>query len=121
MFTTVRRLAVCAAAVVLAGALWTGQAQAQRINIRTVAPGMTVQTYRVPPANYLDPYGINRRNAYLIRLYGRAYSQVPPYALGYNPYLNYYAPTYMTPPVPPLYNPLLGYYNPYGVNFGVFP
>jgi hypothetical protein len=115
MFSNVRRLAVCAAAVVLAGALGAGKAEAQQIRIRQVAPGMTVQTVRVPPGNYLDPYGINRRNAYLIRLYGRAYSQVPPYALGYNPYpTSGYVPWYVPPAYAPLYNPLLNYYNPYG-------
>jgi hypothetical protein len=91
---------------------------------------MTVQTYRVPPANYLDPFGINRANAYRIALLGQAYSYVPPYALGYNPYVpNYYGygPMYgygYTPyypaPVATLYgvNP---YFNPYGGMFRNYP
>jgi len=38
------------------------------------------------PFNYYDPYGYSRQAAFNIALYGRAMSQVPPYALGYNPY-----------------------------------
>jgi hypothetical protein len=54
------------------------------------------------PGNYYDPYGSSRQAAYNIRLYGRAMSQVPPYALGYNPYV-YYPPTWWCwPPSPPV-------------------
>jgi hypothetical protein len=45
------------------------------------------------PGNYYDPYGFSRQAAFNIALYGRAMSQVPPYALGYNPYV----PNIMTP------------------------
>jgi hypothetical protein len=50
------------------------------------------------PYNYYDPYGYSRQAAFNIALYGRAMSQVPPYALGYNPYsavtsVPYYPPT----------------------------
>jgi len=38
------------------------------------------------PNNYYDPYGYSRTAAFNMALYGRAMSQVPPYALGYNPY-----------------------------------
>jgi hypothetical protein len=38
------------------------------------------------PYNYYDPYGNSRQAAFNIALYGQAMSQVPPYALGYNPY-----------------------------------
>ena len=38
------------------------------------------------PYNYYDPYGYSRQAAFNTALYGRAMSQVPPYALGYNPY-----------------------------------
>jgi hypothetical protein len=38
------------------------------------------------PNNYYDPYGYSRQAAFNLALYGRAMSQVPPYALGYNPY-----------------------------------
>jgi hypothetical protein len=38
------------------------------------------------PYNYYDPFGYSRQAAFNIGLYGRAMSQVPPYALGYNPY-----------------------------------
>jgi hypothetical protein len=63
--------------------------------------------YRITPDLSLNQY------AYNLRVLGRAYRQVPPYALGYNPYP---APIYVTPTVP-YYNPFLlstsPYYNPY--------
>lgn len=99
-----RHFLIGVAAVVLILACAAGRSEAQVV--RHVAPGMTVTTYSVPPSRYYDPFGINRRNAYLIRQYGRAYSQVPPYALGYNPYPPVYvAPLYPVPPVvtPPVY------------------
>lgn len=37
-------------------------------------------------SNFYDPYGTARTAAYNIALYGAAMRQVPPYALGYNPY-----------------------------------
>jgi hypothetical protein len=49
------------------------------------------------PANWYDPFGTARRAAYNIALYGRAMSQVPPYALGYNPYPAYYPTPYYPP------------------------
>ncbi len=38
------------------------------------------------PFNYYDPFGSSRQAAFNIALYGRATSQVPAYAPGYNPY-----------------------------------
>jgi len=53
----------------------------------------SAQRFRIPgtggtlnPYNYYDPYGYSRQAAFNVALYGRAMSQVPPYALGYNPY-----------------------------------
>jgi hypothetical protein len=66
------------------------------------------------PANWYDPFGMSRRAAYNIALYGRAMSQVPPYALGYNPY----AAPYYLPSVPgPFYGGNL-VNNPYGASPG---
>jgi hypothetical protein len=75
-----------------------------------IAPGLTLQQY-----------------AYNTAVLGQAYSSVPPYALGYNPYpqvINY-GPVYRTYGYPYLtgyagynpylsyyYNPSLGYYYP---------
>src|SRR5436190_24233194 len=56
------------------------------------------------PYNYYDPYGYSRQAAFNIALYGRAMSQVPPYALGYNPY-----PQIVNNTPYPYYNP-----TPYG-------
>jgi hypothetical protein len=57
----------------------SAQAQLRRFGIPGV--GGTLN-----PGNYYDPYGFARRAAFNTRLYGRAMAQVPPYALGYNPY-----------------------------------
>jgi hypothetical protein len=46
------------------------------------------------PYNYYDPYGYSRQAAFNITLYGRAMRHVPPYALGYNPYVAPYYPPY---------------------------
>jgi hypothetical protein len=64
-------------AVVLAAT--PAQAQIRRFG----APGVGGT---LNPGNYYDPYGFSRSAAFNIALYGRAMSQVPPYALGYNPY-----------------------------------
>ena len=58
--------------------------------------------YRITPDLSLNQY------AYNLRVLGRAYSQIPPYALGYNPYP---PPIYVYPRVTPYYNPYL-YYTP---------
>ncbi len=59
-----------------------------------LAPQASAQ---VPYTPY-DPYGTARRAAFNISLYGRALRQVPPYALGYNPYPQVYAPGSVIPP-----------------------
>jgi hypothetical protein len=61
--------------------------------VLAAAPASAQGRFRIPgtggtlnPYNYYDPYGYSRQAAFNIALYGRAMSQVPPYALGYNPY-----------------------------------
>ena len=78
--SSVKRLTVAAFGVaLLALVLAAAPAQAQRF--RVPGTGGTLNPY-----NYYDPYGTSRQAAFNIALYGRAMSQVPPYALGYNPY-----------------------------------
>jgi hypothetical protein len=121
MFFQRSLLAVLAAGTLVA-ALGAGKAAAA--NAPVYRPGITVQNYSVPRANYMDPFGINRMNAYQIEVWGRAMRNVPPYALGYNPYvppvyynyapMNPYFPPPVVPPLPPppaMANP---YFNPYG-------
>jgi hypothetical protein len=59
--------------------------------------------FRVAPGLSLNQY------AYNVGTLGRAYSYVPPYVLGYNPYPVYvnYGPVY----------PTIGFYNPYLRNY----
>jgi hypothetical protein len=61
------------------------------------------------PYNYYDPYGYSRQAAFNIGLYGRAMSQVPPYALGFNPY-----PQIVNQPYYPPYTPGPFYGGGYG-------
>src|SRR6516225_7641625 len=89
----VKRLTVAAFGIaLLALVLADAPAHAQR----TPGLGGTLN-----PFNYYDPYGYSRQAAFNIALYGRAMSQVPPYALGYNPY-----PQIMSMPYTPI--PLYG-------------
>lgn len=104
------------------------------VPVRFAGPGVPNSRYVVPPANYLDPYGLARKEAYDIRLYGEAMKHVPPYALGYNPYVPpiyvpvvpapYYPPAPIRPyppepinpypPTPIKLMPVNPYFNPYG-------
>ena len=78
--SSVKRLTLAAFGIaLLALVLASAPAHAQRF--RTPGLGGTLNPY-----NYYDPYGYSRQAAFNISLYGRAMSQVPPYALGYNPY-----------------------------------
>jgi hypothetical protein len=85
-------LAVFAFAL-LAHVLATSPARAQfyggGLSRRSFVPGLGGT---LNPANYYDPYGYARQAAFNLGLYGRAMSQVPPYALGYNPYAMTYLP-----------------------------
>ncbi len=60
---------------------------------------------------YINPFMTLNQYAYNTAVMGRAYSYVPPYALGYNPYPSVvnYGPTYTYP----YYAGYAGYYNPY--------
>src|SRR5260370_25898499 len=95
-------------AVVLIGA-FAGVSRAQgpfvNRNGYLYAPNSTSfvkPNYRITPDLTLNQY------AYNLRVLGRAYRQIPPYALGYNPYPS---PIYIYPAVPyyaspyPLYTP----------------
>src|SRR5690242_7241828 len=113
------RLLLPAAAVIALG-LAAAPAHAQRYRVPGV--GGTLNPY-----NYYDPYGLNRAAAFNLALYGRAMQQVPPYALGYNPYpspiinygpvyrYGYYGPGYPTPysyapPSTPYWHEVPAYY-----------
>jgi hypothetical protein len=81
---SVKRLTLTASggalvALVLAAA--PAHAQGRFGGIRTPGIGGTLNPY-----NYYDPYGNSRQAAFNIALAGRAMSQVPAFALGYNPY-----------------------------------
>jgi hypothetical protein len=92
---SVKRLTLVALGVaLLALTLAAAPAHAQLMR-RTPGVGGTLNPY-----NYYDPYGNSRQAAFNIALYGRAMSQVPPYALGYNPY-----PQIVNTPYYPYYPP----------------
>ncbi len=82
---SVKRLTLTASGVaLLALVLAAAPASAQyggRFGSRVPGIGGTLNPY-----NYYDPYGNSRQAAFNIALSGRALSQVPAYALGYNPY-----------------------------------
>jgi hypothetical protein len=117
MWNSLRQWVVLGVATVLVGGMLASTSQAappmrrapvfvdQHINRNyMIAPGLSIQQY-----------------AFNVRTLGRAYSQVPPYALGYNPYVtSVYTTPYMSPYysayTPFLYNPYL--YSPYG---GYYP
>jgi hypothetical protein len=105
---------VLAPAVVLAAAagmffVTAGQANAQFRGGARVLPNSTafVRPWYYQP-NPIQTYYANQY-AYNIATIGRAYSYVPPYALGYNPY-----PAYVN--YGPMYNYNRYYYNPYAYN-----
>jgi len=78
--SSLKRLSLAAFGIaLLALVLAAAPAHAQRFG----APGLGGT---LNPYNYYDPFGYSRQAAFNIALYGRALSQVPPYALGYNPY-----------------------------------
>jgi hypothetical protein len=94
---SVKRLTVTAFAVALL-ALMLAAAPAHAQRFRVPGTGGTLNPY-----NYYDPYGQSRQAAFNITLYGRAMSQVPPYALGYNPYPQIVNTMPYYPPVGPYY------------------
>jgi len=87
-------------------------ANAQRIFRPTIAGPSVIANPQIAPGVYLQQY------AYNTAVLGRALSQIPPYAMGYNPYPQVVAPTVPAMPISPLAgNPYalstLGGYNPY--------
>jgi len=79
--SSVKRLTLAAFGVALLGLMLTAAPAHAQFGRRIPGTGGTLNPY-----NYYDPYGYSRQAAFNIGLYGRAMSQVPPYALGYNPY-----------------------------------
>ena len=122
MKKSLRHLAL-AAVVALAVLATSGKAHAQRYPLVIPRLNPVNPNYYIPPGLTISQY------AYNVALLGRAYSYVPPYALGYNPYpqfVNYgpVLPAYGYPAYNPYayYNPYASYslysysYNPYGYN-----
>lgn len=113
-----------AGAALLAAGVLAGESQAQ-FRVSPYQPtyqvgglgGLRVipTTANLPNRNYwVAPYLPIDQYAYNVRTIGRAYSYVPPYALGYNPYPN---PIIVNPyPVYPTYNNY-STYNPYLSNY----
>jgi hypothetical protein len=119
MWQSARNLAVAAvAAVVVAGAL-SAPVQAgtpvgtrgARVVVLPSSQSIINPYYRVGPQMIpLNQYTYN------IRQLGRAYSQVPPWLYGYNPYRSpiYLTPSYMSVPYfYPYYSPFTSYGFPY--------
>jgi hypothetical protein len=111
MMTLAKRIGMAALAV--AAMDWSGSAVlAQRRLIQYPF------SYNGPPINrnWLVAPGLNIRQAtYNTAMWGRAYSYIPPYMLGYNPYPQVvnYGPNY-GPVSPYAYNPYVNpYANPY--------
>jgi hypothetical protein len=106
MYSVKRFTFVAFAFALLAHVLATSPARAQLygggLGRRLSVPGLGGT---LNPGNYYDPYGYARQAAFGIGLYGRAIAQVPPYALGYNPYAMPYTGGYGT---------LMNYQTPYG-------
>jgi hypothetical protein len=126
MNRTLRPIALLAGAVLLALTLTPADAHAQFRPGGRMPSTVGLQSYlawnRVNP-NYYLPNGMTlNQYAYTMATLGRAYSYIPPYTLGYNPYpqvVNY-------GPVYPVYQPYVPYnytpyysYNPYLAGYGV--
>jgi len=107
MLSSIRRFAVVGVVALLVAGVMTTTAHAQR---RVVPVGPPA--FRVYPSVQVQQYAAN------VALLGRAYSQVPPYALGYNPYPQYYGPAYPYTAAYPTYTPYAYpslYANPYAL------
>jgi hypothetical protein len=98
-------------------------AHAQRVRVVIPPPVVRNPNYYLPDGTNLNQY------AYNVSVLGKAYSQIPPYILGYNPYQpNYYGniyplPQYPTAPIclPPQYVPgSIASYNPAFLNPGYY-
>jgi hypothetical protein len=129
MFRTIWRFAVLTVAAVVVVAVLASTSQAAPIRPIFQTGGVRVMPNysNLPNPNwYIAPGLTVNQYAYNLRTIGNAYSSVPPYALGYNPYPSvvnygpvypYYAPSYpygygySAYPYGYGYN----YYNPYGI------
>lgn len=110
---SLRPFAIAAAALLVVGVA-TSDSQAQ-IRVMPNSQSLVNPYYRVAPGLPLN------QAAYNIRTLGRAYSNVPPWLYGYNPY----PPVIVTPYATPVYSYYPNYtyptmpvlpYNYYGVN-----
>jgi hypothetical protein len=109
MFTSLRRFALLgAAALFVVGVLTTTSYASPPRSFRgaVVLPNSTAlvnPNYQIYPGLSINQY------AYNVATLGRAYSTVPPWAFGYNPYPSVanYGPVYR------YYTPPAYYYNPY--------
>jgi hypothetical protein len=108
MTSLTRRFAVVALLAVLGLGLLSTTANAQ---FRPNRVGPTFVPNRQPiNRNWLVAPGLTIRQwAYNTRKIGQAYSSIPPYLLGYNPY-----------PQVANYGPIYPNYNPYGLYTGVY-
>src|SRR5262245_50813710 len=111
MLASFRRVAVLGlAAVALTAVLGASPAQAQVRLMRNP------YNYNLVNPNYFVAPGLTlNQAAYNVRVLGSAYRSVPPYALGYNPYIRSvnYGPVYPYS-MPYSYYPSYSYgYNPY--------
>lgn len=134
MLKSISHFTLVAGAALLVASVFAAESQAQfRVN-PVNRGGLTIYptTGTLPNRNYMvAPYTTLNQYAFNVRTLGRAYSQVPPYALGYNPYpnpifVNSYPvvyPNYTT------YNPYLysngnpytsPYGNPYVSPYGIY-
>jgi hypothetical protein len=131
MLTSLRRFVVLAGAAVLTAGVLATASQAAYPNggarVLWNSTQLVNPNYQVYPGLSINQY------AYNIRTLGRAYSYVPPYALGYNPYPAYvnYGPVYRysMPYAYPYagynpyagYSPYAGYYNYYSSPYPYYP
>jgi hypothetical protein len=115
MLTLTRRFALVAVVALVGLSLTSTPAQAQANKRYYLNGPVILNSSRPINPNWLVGPGLTLRQwAWNTARMGRAYSYVPPYMLGYNPYpqvLNYGAayPYYGAAP----YSPYFGIYNPY--------
>ena len=118
MFTFAKRFAIaCCAVIALSQPAWAQFSFGQR-PIYGQIPGPINRNPTIAPGLSLQQYANN------VRVLGRAYRNVPPYALGYNPYLQYvnYGPVYnpgLYGGYTPVYSTVSGF-TPYNTGYGYY-